>query len=57
MARIRPLHNKILLTNLERGERTTKGGIIIADDSKITARERGIRARWAEVYAVGPRTK
>ena len=33
MARIRPLHNKIL-TNLERGERTTKGGIIIADDSK-----------------------
>ena len=54
MARIRPLHNKILLTNLERGERTTKGGIIIADDSKITARERGIRARWAEVYAVGP---
>ena len=54
MARIRPLHNKILLTNLERGERTTKGGIIIADDSKITAGERGIRARWAEVYAVGP---
>ena len=51
MARIRPLHNKILLTNLERGERTTKGGIIIADDSKITAHERGIRARWAEVYA------
>ena len=24
------------------------------DDSKITAGERGIRARWAEVYAVGP---
>jgi len=29
MTRIRPLRNRILLTNLERGEKTTKGGIII----------------------------
>ena len=51
---IRPLHDIIILTNLETGERTSAGGIIIADDD---GKEHGIRARWGQVYAVGPEQK
>jgi co-chaperonin GroES (HSP10) len=45
-----PLHDKVLVTNIESGAKLTKGGIIIPDDD---GKERGIRPRWAEVYAVG----
>lgn len=54
MTSIRPIHDKIILTELETGERTTKAGIIIPDDSTTASGERGIRPRWARVYAVGP---
>lgn len=49
--KIRALHNRILATHIERGEQKTKHGIIIPDDN---GKERGIRARWMQVYAVGP---
>lgn len=55
MAQLKPLGDKIILTNIEKGEKVTKGGIIIADDSTMSAGERGIRPRWAEVYAIGPK--
>ena len=45
------IKNKVLVTNIESGAKLTPGGIIIPDDDKT---ERGIRARWGEVYAVGP---
>ena len=48
---IRPLHDTIILTNLETGERKSAGGIIISDDD---GKEHGIRARWAQIYAIGP---
>jgi len=48
---IRPLHDTIILTNLETGERKSAGGIIISDDN---GKEHGIRARWAQIYAIGP---
>ena len=54
---IRPLGDKILLTKIEKGERKTSAGLIIPDDSVVSAGERGIRPRWAEVYAVGPEQK
>ena len=57
MAQLKPLGDKIILTNIEKGEKVTKGGIIIADDSTTAAGERGIRPRWAEVYAIGPKQK
>ena len=54
MEKLRPLRDNVIVVNFERGERTSSGGIIIADDN---GKEHGIRARWAEVYAVGPEQK
>ena len=47
---VTPLHDKLLVTNIESGAVLTKAGIIIPDDN---GKEHGIRSRWAEVYAVG----
>lgn len=55
--RLTPIHDKVIVTDLERGEKTTKAGIIMLDDSTVAAGERGIRPRWARVYAVGPEQK
>lgn len=54
MASLRPIRDRVLLKNLDKGKKTTKGGVIVLDDSKMSAGERGIRPRWAQVYAVGP---
>ncbi len=51
---LRPLRDKVILTNLERGERLSSSGIVILDDD---GKDSGIRARWAQVYAVGPEQK
>jgi co-chaperonin GroES (HSP10) len=48
--RVRPLRDKLLVHNMESGAKMTRGGIIIPDDD---GKERGIRPRWAQVYAVG----
>lgn len=48
--RVRAIQDKILATNLEMGERTSAGGIIIADDNMKT---QGIRPRWCQVYSMG----
>ena len=55
--KLTPIHDKVIVTDLERGEKKTKAGIIIMDDSTVAAGERGIRPRWARVYAVGPEQK
>lgn len=47
---IRPLPTRILVHNMEHGERRTKAGIIIGDDD---GKDRGVRPRWATVYSVG----
>ena len=51
---LRPLRDGVILTNLERGERKSAGGIVIVDDD---GKDSGIRARWGQVYAVGPEQK
>ena len=51
---LRPLRDKVILTNLERGERLSTGGIVILDED---GKDGGIRARWGQVYAVGPEQK
>ena len=51
---LRPLRDGVILTNLERGERLSASGIIIPDDD---GKDTGIRARWAQVYAVGQEQK
>jgi co-chaperonin GroES (HSP10) len=48
--KIRALNGKVLVHNIEQGEKRTKNGIIMTDDD---GKERGIRERWAQVYAVG----
>lgn len=47
---IRPLKNKVLVHRVESGSKLTRHGIIIPDDD---GKERGIRERWGQVYAVG----
>lgn len=46
-----PLRDTVFVTDLDSGDKLTRGGIIVVDDNM---RERGIRDRWARVYAVGP---
>ena len=48
---IRPIKGKVLVHKVENGARMSRGGIIIPDDN---GKEQGIRARWGQVYAVGP---
>jgi co-chaperonin GroES (HSP10) len=48
---LRPLKNKVLVHNLEQGEKMTSGGIILLDDN---GKERGITSRWGIIYKVGP---
>ena len=51
---LRPLRDKVILTNLERGERQSAGSIVIMNDD---GKDTGIRARWGQVYAIGPEQK
>ena len=52
--KLRALNNKILCHFIEKGEQTSRGGIIMMDDD---AREGGIRPRWMQVYSVGPEVR
>jgi co-chaperonin GroES (HSP10) len=47
----RPLRDQVFVADLESGMTITHGGLIIPDDNRTN---RGIRNRWARVYAVGP---
>jgi co-chaperonin GroES (HSP10) len=49
--KIRPIRDKVLVTDMEFGEMKTAGGLIIkSDDGKA----HGVKPRWGKVYAVGP---
>ena len=48
---IRPLHDHVIVTEMNFHQRTTSGGIIIPGDD---ARSSGVRPRWAKVLAIGP---
>ncbi len=46
----RPLSKDLLVINMDMGEQTTKGGIVVlSDDGKA----HGVKPRWAQVYKVG----
>jgi co-chaperonin GroES (HSP10) len=50
-AQIRPLHDDVLVYDMDMGEMTTSSGIVIrSDDGKA----HGVKPRWARVYKVGP---
>lgn len=48
---IKPLHNSILVTEMNFSSRQLSSGVmLLSDDGKTD----GIRPRWAQVYAIGP---
>ena len=47
---IKPLKKRVLVSDMQFGETTTKGGIILTDDD---GSESGIHPRWGKVYAIG----
>jgi co-chaperonin GroES (HSP10) len=51
---IRPLNDKVLVSNMDFGEQVSAGGIVILSDD---AKDRGIHPRWAQVWAKGHANK
>ena len=49
--KITPIHDSVLVAEMNFHERISNGGIIIPGDD---ARNRGIRPRWGRVFAIGP---
>ena len=47
---ITPIHNRVLVTDMEFGEQKTAGGIILPSDD---GQARGIHPRWGKVVAKG----
>lgn len=52
--KLKPIRNRVLVTDMYFGEQTTRGGIIIGSDDGKT---RGIYPRWGKVHAKGPENK
>lgn len=52
--RLRPLNDEVLVRDMEFAERKLDSGIVLLDDNR---KSEGIRPRWAEIYAVGPKQK
>lgn len=50
MRNFRPLKDKVVVSEIDEGEKITKAGLIIPDDD---GKERGIRKRWAKIWAIG----
>jgi len=49
-----PLNNSVIVSDMIFDSRITTGGIIIPTDN---GKSTGIRPRWGQVYAVGPKQK
>ena len=48
--KLRPLRDRVFVTDIERGERHLGSGIIIPNDD---GKNSGIRPRWARILAIG----
>lgn len=54
VGKLSPLHDNVLVTEMNFEFRVTTSGIILpSDDGKNS----GIRPRWGKVYAIGPKQK
>lgn len=49
---LKPINDRVLVSNMYFGEQTLKSGLIITDDDGKT---RGIYPRWGQVHAKGPK--
>lgn len=52
--KLRPLKDRVLVSNMNFESVKTKGGIVLLSDNGKT---QGIHPRWAQVWAVGPEQK
>lgn len=52
--KIRPLHDQVVVRDMEFAERKLASGIVLPDDNR---KSEGIRPRWAQIHAVGPEQK
>ena len=52
--KIKAIKNRVIATEMEKGEVKTAGGIVIPDDN---GKHYGIRARWGKVLSIGPDVK
>ena len=52
--KIVPLHNNVIVTDMNFDEQRTKSGIIIRSDD---GKSEGVKPRWCRVWAVGPEQK
>jgi co-chaperonin GroES (HSP10) len=51
---IKPISDKILITDMNFGMEQTKSGIVITSDN---GKAHGVKPRWGKVWAVGPEQK
>lgn len=49
--KLTPIKKNVIVEDMYFGEETTKGGLIVTNDD---GKDRGIKPRWAKVYAKGP---
>ena len=49
---LRALHDHVIVSEMTFDQRITQGGLILLNDNGTTL---GIRPRWGQVYAVGPK--
>ena len=52
--KVRPIYNRVIVSDMQFGERQTAGGIIITSDD---GKDRGIKPRWGRVVAKGSDNK
>jgi Chaperonin 10 Kd subunit len=46
-----PIRKNVIVTDMDFGDRVTKGGLVLLSDD---GKSEGIRHRWGRVWAVGP---
>jgi len=46
-----PIRDNVLVTDMDFGEQTTAGGLVILSDD---GKSEGVKSRWSRVWAVGP---
>jgi co-chaperonin GroES (HSP10) len=51
---IKPLRDRVFVSDMEFGSQTTKGGLFVPSTD---GKETGIMPRWGKVFAIGPEQK
>jgi len=49
-----PIRDNVLITDMDFGEQTTAGGLVLLSDD---GKSEGVKSRWGRVWAIGPEQK